>query len=65
MASKIEAATGLDWVEALCQTREFSEYMLYGYFVQNDAEVFRQAHPHLAHAMHQLLGFNQSSARMN
>jgi hypothetical protein len=37
LASKIEAVTGLDWVEALCRTREFSEYMLYGYFVQNDA----------------------------
>ena len=37
MASKIEAVTSLDWVEALCRTREFSEYMLYGYFVQNDA----------------------------
>ena len=37
MAARIEAATGLDWVEALCATREFSEYMLYGYFVQNDA----------------------------
>jgi hypothetical protein len=37
MTAKIEAATGLDWVEALCRTREFSEYMLYGYFVQNDA----------------------------
>ena len=37
MAAKIEAVTNLDWVEALCRTREFSEYMLYGYFVQNDA----------------------------
>jgi hypothetical protein len=37
MASRIEAITDLDWVEALCRTREFSEYMLYGYFVQNDA----------------------------
>jgi hypothetical protein len=37
MASKIEAVTGLDWIEALCRTREFSEYMLYGYFVQGDA----------------------------
>ena len=33
---RIEAVTGLDWIEALCKTREFSEYMLYGYFVQND-----------------------------
>jgi hypothetical protein len=38
MASKIEAVTGLDWVEALCRTREFSEYMLYGYFAQSDAD---------------------------
>ena len=36
LASRIEAVTGLDWIEALCRTREFSEYMLYGYFVQND-----------------------------
>jgi len=38
MASKIEAVTHLDWIEALCRVREFSEYMLYGYFAQNDAE---------------------------
>jgi hypothetical protein len=37
MVSRIEAITNLEWVEALCQTREFSEYMLYGYYVQNDA----------------------------
>jgi Family of unknown function (DUF6492) len=40
MAAKIEAVTHLDWVEALSRTREFSEYMLYGYFVQNDARFF-------------------------
>ena len=37
MTSKIEAVTHLHWVEALCRTREFSEYLLYGYFAQNDA----------------------------
>jgi hypothetical protein len=37
MAAKIEAVTGLSWIEALCSTRDFSEYMLYGYFVENDA----------------------------
>ena len=37
MAAKIEAVTGLDWIEALCRIRDFSEYMLYGYFVENDA----------------------------
>ena len=42
MTSKIEAVTNLDWIEALCRTREFSEYMLYGYFVQNDAASLRR-----------------------
>jgi hypothetical protein len=37
LVSKIEAVTNLHWVEALSQTRDFSEYMLYGFFVQNDA----------------------------
>ena len=36
MAAKIETVTQLHWVEALCRTREFSEYMLYGYFVESD-----------------------------
>jgi hypothetical protein len=29
--------TGMSWIEALCKTREFSEYLLYGFFVENDA----------------------------
>ncbi|MBR0755524.1 hypothetical protein JQ604_25370 [Bradyrhizobium jicamae] len=37
LTERIEAATGLSWIEALCKTREFSEYLLYGFFVQNDA----------------------------
>ena len=37
MTARIEQVTKLSWIEALCQTREFSEYMLYGYFVQSDA----------------------------
>ena len=45
MAAKIEAVTNLDWVEALCRTREFSEYMLYGYFAQNDADFSRRHTP--------------------
>jgi hypothetical protein len=43
MVAQIEAVTNLHWIEALCRTREFSEYMLYGYFVQNDAR-FAVAH---------------------
>jgi Family of unknown function (DUF6492) len=37
MASRIETVTNLDWVEALCRTHGFSEYMLYGYFAQSEA----------------------------
>src|SRR5450432_4158977 len=32
LTERIEAVTGLAWIEALCKTREFSEYLLYGYF---------------------------------
>ena len=45
MVSQIEAVTNLDWIEALCKTREFSEYMLYGYFVQNDAALLPAGTP--------------------
>jgi hypothetical protein len=43
MVSQIEAVTNLHWIEALCRASEFSETMLYGYFVQNDAR-FSGAH---------------------
>ncbi len=35
MTTRIEAITGAEWVEALCRVRDFSEYTLYGYFVQS------------------------------
>jgi len=54
MVSKIEAVTNLDWVEALCRTREFSEYMLYGYFVQNDAGFSAK---HIANARTQCVSY--------
>lgn len=41
MVSRIEQVTGMDWVTALCRERGFSEYMLYGYFVENDAAAAR------------------------
>ena len=65
MASKIEAVTKLDWIEALCKTREFSEYMLYGYFVQNDARFSGQAYAHVEHAVRQLLGPTKAQHAMN
>jgi uncharacterized protein DUF6492 len=36
LIARIEEVTGVEWIEALCRTRQFAEYMLYGYFVQND-----------------------------
>jgi hypothetical protein len=47
MVSQIEAVSNLHWIEALCRSREFSETMLYGTFVQNDAR-FSGAHRHAA-----------------
>src|SRR5882757_1781891 len=36
LTQRIEAVSGFGWIEALCRIRDFSEYLLYGYFVQND-----------------------------
>lgn len=36
MIARIEAVTKRDWAEALCQARDFSEYMTYGCFVMGD-----------------------------
>jgi hypothetical protein len=38
LVDRIETATGVSWVEALCRTREFSEYLLYGFLVENDRD---------------------------
>ena len=35
MTRAIERATGMEWAQALCKTRAFSEYLLYGHFVRN------------------------------
>jgi hypothetical protein len=35
MTATIEQASSRNWVHALCSTRDFSEYLLYGHFVQN------------------------------
>jgi hypothetical protein len=43
MVSQIERTAGRGWVEALCRTRDFSEYMLYGYFAENE-RAFAAAH---------------------
>ncbi len=56
LIARIEEVTGVEWIEALCRTREFAEYMLYGYFVQNDpASALRHAVVP-SHALRQLLG---------
>jgi Family of unknown function (DUF6492) len=38
LTKHIEKVTGREWAEALCRARHISEYMLYGYFVQNNPE---------------------------
>ena len=63
MAAKIEAVTGLHWTEALCRTREFSEYMLYGYFVEERRRPFGPAHHHPAPPVRQLLGSAETRQR--
>ena len=37
MIDRIEMVTGIEWVEALCSTRNICEYALYGSFVQDSA----------------------------
>ena len=54
-------STGLDWIEALCRTREFSEYMLYGYFVENDAGFSARHISRAPHPVRQLLGRSRNS----
>jgi Family of unknown function (DUF6492) len=36
MTRAIEKTTGASWQEALCKTKAFSEYLLYGHFVRSD-----------------------------
>jgi hypothetical protein len=43
MTEEIRLATGLNWQLALCRTRRFSEYMLYGQFIAH-APRFREQH---------------------
>ena len=38
MTQRIELVSGLSWQTALCRTRQFSEYLLYGHFVVNTPE---------------------------
>jgi len=38
MTTRIECVTGTDWALALCRTRAFSEYLLYGQFVRMSPE---------------------------
>lgn len=42
MTARIEAASGVEWTEALARARNFSEYMLYGYFVRSDPALMAQ-----------------------
>ncbi len=39
MLERIEQVSGVEWLEALCQARDISEYTLYGYFVRDTASL--------------------------
>jgi hypothetical protein len=41
MTARIEQVTGLEWIDALYRAHGISEYMLYGYFVRNNAPALR------------------------
>lgn len=42
MTAAIERATGVGWALALCRTRAFSEYLLYGNFVRHSPKRFAE-----------------------
>lgn len=50
MLARIEQTTDMDWVSALCRSRGFSEYLLYGCFVAADPES-RAAHTWMDHSL--------------
>jgi len=54
MTERIETVTGLEWTEALCRIRDFSEYMLYGAFVQDSPRHMAQ---HVATSRRQCLSY--------
>jgi len=45
MTERILEVTGLPWQLALCRTRRFSEYLIYGAFVANNADLAAQHEP--------------------
>jgi hypothetical protein len=49
LIERIETATGVEWIEALCHARNVCEYMLYGLFVQ-DSPRHRREHVTTSHA---------------
>jgi hypothetical protein len=54
MTERIEKVAGLEWQEALCRVRDFSEYLLYGYFVQDSSHHMGQ---HFATTCKQCLSY--------
>lgn len=51
MMARIEQQTGRDWVSAIAAHRQFSEYMLYGYFVERVRGLAEAAHWPDAHEL--------------
>ncbi|WP_332680841.1 DUF6492 family protein [Bosea sp. (in: a-proteobacteria)] len=59
MMARIEETTGRDWVSAIAANRQFSEYMIYGYFVERGRELAEAGHWPDAHELCKVYWFDE------
>ncbi|WP_332694033.1 DUF6492 family protein [Bosea sp. (in: a-proteobacteria)] len=59
MMARIEQNTGRDWVSAIAANRQFSEYMIYGYFVERVRGLAEAGHWPDAHELCKVYWFDE------
>lgn len=59
MMARIEQQSGRDWVSAIAANRQFSEYMLYGYFVERVRDLAEARHWPDAHELCKVYWFDE------
>lgn len=59
MMARIEQNTGRDWVSAIAANRQFSEYMIYGYFVERVRGLAKAGHWPDAHELCKVYWFDE------
>jgi hypothetical protein len=62
MMARIEQVTGRDWVSAIAANRQFSEYMIYGYFVEGVRGLAEAGHWPDAHEPCKVFWFDEDVA---